>query len=223
MGLPIKLKDNEQQLKNQLQSKVNEYWSIINNNPVSCDGKKLKELIMQMAEGAHQLHMLLLKRRMEPKHHKYMIKNRGCQPNDPEFYRHIHSVEDLLSFIDDRKANDDPIDTTIGKEFDMRVYTRRWGHDDVYKLKRIDTGWHIKALSIEGDCDKFGSPFLFQSLNHDGVCYPKHLGDFMEWLWDKAAEEGLKEKDVQRAMDQISKWISLCERNVPRGLFKGLI
>lgn len=44
-----------------------------------------------------------------------MLENRGVPVEDIEFYNHIHPVDDLLKFIDDINANDDPEDTTIGK------------------------------------------------------------------------------------------------------------
>lgn len=63
----------------------------------------------------------------EPKHHKYMLENRVVPVEEIEFYNHIHPVDDLLKFIDDINANDDPEDTTIGKKFTLKIYTRRWG------------------------------------------------------------------------------------------------
>jgi len=69
-----------------------------------------------------------------------MIKNRNCQPDDPEFYNHIHPIEDLLAFIKNPTANDDPKDITLNHEFDFKVYTNRWGHADTYKLSRIKRG-----------------------------------------------------------------------------------
>lgn len=44
-----------------------------------------------------------------------MLENRGVPVEDVEFYNHIHPVDDLLKFIDDVNANDDPEDTTIGE------------------------------------------------------------------------------------------------------------
>lgn len=55
-----------------------------------------------------------------------MLENRGVSVEDIEFYNHIHPVDDLLKFIDDVNANDDPEDTTIGKKFTLKIYTRRW-------------------------------------------------------------------------------------------------
>ena len=68
------------------------------------------------------------------------------------------------------------------------------------------------------------SPELNHLLDNDGVCYPKDINLFFEWLWDKAAEEGLTKAKVQAAINKIGKWISECEKNAPReGVFEGLI
>lgn len=218
MGKAIKLIDDEQQLKDKLQKACEDYWQFLNGKG-SSDGKNLSKLSNEMAKMAHELHMSLKKRKLEPKHHAFMIKNRGCQPEE-DFYRHIHPIEDLLAFIDDRNANDDPIDVTLGKEFVMKIYTRRWKHEDDYHIKRTESGWDIEVLSINGECDKTGFPYLYKNLDHDEVCYPKQLGDFMERLWDKAAEKGLKEREVQKSLNQIARWINTCEKNVPEGILK---
>jgi hypothetical protein len=39
-----------------------------------------------------------------------MIKNRQSQPDEPHFYMHYHPIEDLLKFLDDPHANDDPVE-----------------------------------------------------------------------------------------------------------------
>lgn len=223
MGKPIELLESELKLRDSLQNDANNYWAILNGEEMPYDGEALRKLCIKMAETAHKLHMSLKNRGIGPKHHAYMIKNRGCQPEELEFYRHIHPVEDLLGFIKDRNANDDPSDVTIGIEFYMKIFVRRWDREDTYRIKRTESGWHVEFLSIGGDCDKTGSPYLYMNLNHDGVCYPAQLGEFMEWLWDKAAEKGLKKNEVQRAINQIGTWISLCEKKMPKGIFQGLI
>lgn len=223
MGKPIELNDNESKLRGSLQDDATNYWSILNGEGMPYDGEALRELCIKMGKTAHELHMSLKNRGIEPKHHAYMIKNRGYQPEELEFYRHIHPVEDLLDFIKDINANDDPSDVTIGIEFNMKIYVRRWSGEDTYRIKRTESGWHVEYLGIGGDCDKTGSPYLFMNLDHDGVCYPAQLGEFMEWLWDKAAEKGLKENEVQEAINQIGTWISLCEEHMPKGIFQGLI
>ncbi|MBT4288918.1 MAG: hypothetical protein HOD92_16450, partial [Deltaproteobacteria bacterium] len=109
----------------------------------------------EMVKKSVKLHKLV-----KPKHHKYMIENRGYDPDNPEFYNHIHPIEDLIAFIDDPNANDDPEDVTIDHEFKFPVYTRRWGHEDFYKVVRTSSGWNIGHLRIKGDCDKGGRPAL---------------------------------------------------------------
>lgn len=101
-----------------------------------------------MAETAHELHMSLKSSGYEPKHHKYMLENRGVSVEDMEFYNHIHPVDDLLKFIDDVNADDDPEDTTIGEKFTLRIYTRRWGHYDHYSMTRTKNGWNFKEMLI---------------------------------------------------------------------------
>lgn len=178
----------------------------------------------EMAKIAHELHMSLKDSGYEPKHHKYMLENRGVPVESIEFYDHIHPVDDLLKFIDDVNANDDPEDTTIGQKFTLRIYTRRWGHYDHYYMTRTENGWHFEGMMISnsGECGKDESPNLCRALEHDSVCYPKQIGDFMEYLWNQASE-GLTVDEVQECFDTLGEWISSCEMNAPRGIFEGLI
>lgn len=177
-----------------------------------------------MAETAHELHMSLKSSGYEPKHHKYMLENRGVSVEDMEFYNHIHPVDDLLKFIDDVNANDDQEDTTIGEKFTLRIYTRRWGHYDHYSMTRTESGWNFQEMLISnsGECEKDGSPNLCRALEHDSVCYPKQIGEFFEYLWEQASE-GLTAQEVQECFDMLGEWISSCEMNTPRGIFGGLI
>jgi hypothetical protein len=174
-----------------------------------------------VAKKAHQLHMELKAAGVEPKHHRYMIENRGVPPTDPEFYRHIHPAEDLLKFVQDIHANDDPEDQTIGSDLKFRLFARRWGHDDTYTIKRTADGWWIGHLAIAGDCDKAGNPFLYENFRQDGINYPADLPSYFEWLWQQAAEEGLTKVQVQRGLDQLARWVSVCEQNTPGGIFEG--
>ena len=175
----------------------------------------------QMAKEANRLHMLLRNRNLEPKHHKYMYKNRGVPVEDLEFYNHLHPVEDLLKYIDNPDANNDPEDSTIDEEFNMNIYTRRWGHYDTYTVMRTSTGWRFSFRDTV-DCDKECKPGLFDALEHDLVSYPYNIGELIEWVWNKAAE-GATKQAVQQAIDDIAEWISTCEKSVPRGMFEVLL
>lgn len=170
----------------------------------------------KMVREATELHKLV-----KPKHHKYMLANRGVSPEDPAFYDHIHPVEDLLKFIEDPHANDDPEDQTIGHEFTFRVYSRRWGHDDQYRVRRTATGWDVHHIAIGGSCDKQGKPFLFMNFDQDSINYPEELPGYFEWLWMQAAEQGLTHDEVQSGLDQLAAWVSNCERQSPAGIFVG--
>jgi hypothetical protein len=179
--------------------------------------RHISSLLHEAGTRSHQLHLLLKARGMEPKHHAYMIKNRGYPVDDPEFYQHFHPVEDLLKFIQDPHANDDPQDVTIGEQFTFKIYTRRWGHDDTYRITRTATGWNIDFHAIGDVCDKGGHPALFRNLDHDCVFYPSGLDGWMEWLWNHAAEKGLTKAQLQQGLDDLSAWIRITETSIPTG------
>lgn len=103
---------------------------------------------------------------------------------------------------------------------ELKVFTRRWGHDDVYRVERTATGWHIDHIAIGGDCDKTGAPYLFENLDHDSVNYPEDLGQYMEFLWNKAEELGMSDEQIQEQLDDLGRWISESERGSPGGIFK---
>lgn len=168
-----------------------------------------------MRDIAMRLHNSLKQRGFEPKHHAYMVENRGTQPDDPEFYFHLHPIEDLVKFTYNPHANDDPVDQTIDQDFEFRVYTRRWGHNDIYKIKRTASGWFVKADIYSGPCDKACAPVLYELLRHDNVVYPQDVGEWFEWLWEQAKARGLSRDAVQQGLDDIAGWIKLTEESAP--------
>jgi len=206
---------------NDLKNEVSEMLSrvkdlLINKRSWDMQNPEHAKLWQEMVDKAFELHNLV-----EPKHHKYMIENRGCSPDEKEFYNHIHPIEDLLAYIEDPHANDDPEDITIGSEFELKIFTRRWGHEDFYQIKRIETGWYVGHISISGECDKSGHPFLYENLRNDGVNYPKDLPGYFEWLWEQAAERGMTAEEVQASINELAKWVSLCEKESPKGIWEG--
>lgn len=210
--MKIELAPNEQPLFNEIHStseKLKKAFSSFRSSD-----EEVRGWINEAGQKSHQLHMLLKGRGLEPKHHKYMVDNRGYQPDDPNFYLHFHPIEDLLKFIQDTSANDDPIDVTLGHEFTFRVYSSRWGHDDLYRIKRTIDGWDIFNLS-GGACDKGGRPHLMENLRHDSIEYPARLESRMEWLWDCAALKGLTAPMLQDALQELADWISQIEKAAP--------
>lgn len=220
-GPPVELNEQERKLADNLKSVLHSLREgVLNNRRVS------KEEIDNLADVAKQLHMLLAARGHEPKHHKYMLQNRSVAPTHPDFYKHVHAVEDLLRFIDNENANDDPVDVTLGETFDFNVYSRRWGHDDHYRVKRTPSGWtftHMQEIETGRDARVGSKPDtgLFQLLDHDSINYPEELPGYFEWLWEQAGEKGLPREEVQEAIGQLAAWVNTCERASPRGIFEG--
>lgn len=181
-----------------------------------------RKLLLEAGRAAHELHMRLKGRGKEPKHHAYMIRNRGLQPDDPEFYMQVHAIQDLLAFLMNPNANDDPVDETLGKEFEFVVYSRRWGHNDTYRMIRTEDGWDVRHMSIGGPCDAGGHPFLFEIFDQDFIAYPSKLDWRLEWLWEQAKGHGLSYNDVQHALQMLADWVSETEKSAPtEGIWEG--
>ncbi|PEU18957.1 MULTISPECIES: hypothetical protein [unclassified Bacillus (in: firmicutes)] len=215
----INLTSEQMKLRNLVEERLRKLKRDILSNDLPYE--ESSRIMEEMGAYAHLLHMLLKSQGNEPVHHRYMINNRGMSPDNIEFYKHIHPTEDLLAFIDNVHANDDFADKTVDHEFNFKVFTRRWGNGDIYKIKRTETGWHIDFLSYVGDCNKAAQPLLFEAFIHDSINYPEALPGYFEWLWQRAKEEGLNHEEVQQALDQLAKWVSICEKNSPSGIFGG--
>jgi hypothetical protein len=106
---------------------------------------------------------------------------------------------------------------------DFEIHSRRWGHNDTYRIERTSDGWEVRFAAIGGECAKDGSPYLFDNLNHDFISYPSDLGSYFEWLWIKAEEQLLTDAEIRAYLDQLATWVRLTEQNSPRGgMWKGL-
>lgn len=212
--MSIQLNQNEEALRAQIAERMEKARKAFTEPSPRND---VDEWIMEAGERAHQLHMLLKERGIEPKHHAYMIKNREMQPDATEFYMHYHPIEDLLKFLENEHANDDPVDKTIGADFTFCVFSNRWGHDDTYSVKRTEDGWIIRHMAIGGPCDKGGRPFLFDNFRQDSILFPEDMGGWMEWLWDQAALQGMTVQQVQEGLQQLADWVSTIEKSAPSG------
>lgn len=222
MDKKLTLTKEQEILKEKLQKYNDDILQYLDSNFTSLPQKEVKRLYKEMAQTAHELHISLTQSGHEPRHHRYMIVNRGCSPESVKFYQHIHPVQDLLAFIENTDANNDPEDITINKKFTMEIFTRRWGHYDRYYITRTESGWVLDWKSELIECTKAAKPGLNKILDHDSVCYPRQVNKFFEYLWDRACEDGLSEQQVQQAIDKICNWINLCEENTPRGILGGL-
>lgn len=205
----FKLRAEEKRLRDTIKKKLRDF-------SIDDDHKLRKKSLTDLRDLAVKLHKSLEDSGFTPKHHGYMLTNRRHSPGTPEFYYHIHPIEDLIKFTYDPHANDDPVDQTIDVEFEMNIYSTRWNHEDCYYITRTEIGWYFKELSYKGPCDKTGSPVLFEALRHDSIQFPSHLGNWFEWLWERAEEKGLTKEEVQAGLNDIAKWINSTEQNAPR-------
>lgn len=210
----IALTDNETRLKSDLQDRITELY-----RQPRVEGERWRAIQDELGALANELHMSLKARGYEPRHTRMMRDARRVQPEDQEFYRHVHPVEDLMKFLEDTDANRDPEDVTIGSKFRFTVFSRRWGHTDDYELIRTAEGWTLNYNLYSGPCDKTGVPWLYKSLSHDSINYPEALGGYLEYLWQQAADEGLSEVEVQAAVDALGAWVQTCEQHSPGGVF----
>lgn len=210
----VKLNHDELTLKSQITDFVNELRKKFRSNDQEYD---FRSKINQNAKLCYELHMKLKARGIEPRHHKYMIQNRGASPDSVEFYDHFHPQEDLLKFLDDQNANNDPVDATIGETFTFTFFSKRWGHDDTIKMIRNENGWYVSFIGIEGQCDKSGDPYLFKNLKHELVSYPRNLSSYISSIWDRA-ERGMDKESVQQMLNSVADWVSETEKNSPDGI-----
>jgi hypothetical protein len=149
-----------------------------------------------------------------------MYKNREVPADNLEFYNHLHPVEDLISFINDPEANNDPKDSILGIEFNFSIYTRRWGHYTHFTLMRTENGWRISGMGLSNNvADKSGTPAVFEALDHDTVSYPHNVAEILKLIWKKASE-GADKDEIKREINDLAEWISLCEKTTPRRIFQ---
>jgi hypothetical protein len=212
--MSIELKPAEKILRSEIEERLNKARAAFEEGRLGDDAR---QWLLEAGKKAHELHMVLKQRGHEPRHHAYMIRNRELPADHEEFYMHFHPLEDLLKFLANKHANDDPIDQTIGVEFEFCVFSRRWGHDDSYHITRTADGWTVGHLMINGPCDKGGRPFLFENLRHDSISFPDGLDGWMEWLWNQAASSGLSAEQVQQGINQLAEWVSATEKSAPHG------
>ena len=223
MATPLILQENEKKLFDEISSLLAEARVLLSPDivqaPAFVHQKKYNKKIREMAQKAHELHMLLKKRGEEPKFNRHMLRNRGVPPTNVKFYEHIHAIEDLIKFIENPDVV--PTDSTIGDEFVLRIYSRRWDHYDNYSFSRTKIGWRIRSpFSAEPSATpRNGEPALQRLLDQDYISYPHNIGDLLAQIWEEAAD-GKDKETVQKAFDALAKWISQCEKSVPK-LFAG--
>ena len=152
-----------------------------------------------------------------PIYKEQYICNNGYIPEDTEcYYNHFHAIEDLYwhIFTDKNiswKSKDGDINLEI--DFELKIYTNRWGHYDYYDMKRTVDGWYIKGLPAgTGECEKDGKGAFTNLLEHDFVCYPKDGVLYaLEELWKEADTTDMTVEALQEKIRDLSEWIKQVE------------
>ncbi|WP_104012200.1 hypothetical protein [Burkholderia anthinoferrum] len=103
----------------------------------------------------------------------------------------------------------------MDREYRFKYHTKRWGHSETLRLRKIDTGWHVQHLAINGDSDKEGNPFLYANFDQDYVKYPTGLGGFFEFIWGELDSGNIDEDRAQQLFDELGEWVATCEMSQP--------
>ncbi len=153
-----------------------------------------------------------------PIFNKYLIYNREKDPELEmiEFYEHPDCLNALLNEVKNKGIIlSNKSDDTLDKEMSFKVYTRRWGHEDRYSIKRTVNGWYCGYLAIGGECKKSGEGGLFNNLDHDSIFYPKDgVAYAMEKLWEAADEGEIDFDELIIRIQQVADWISAVEKSI---------
>lgn len=153
-----------------------------------------------------------------PIFNKYLLYNREKDPELEmiEYYEHPDCLNALLNEVKGKGLIlSNKSDDTLDKEIPFKVYTRRWGHENGYSIKRTVNGWHCGYIATRGECKKNGEGGLFNNLDHDSVFYPKDgVAYAMEKLWEAADEEEIDFDELTKRIQQIADWISAVEKSI---------
>lgn len=104
-------------------------------------------------------------------------------------------------------------DINLDKDMKFKVYTTRWGHDDIYTIRRTFKGWDVRHIGINGETEKNGRGALESNLEHDSICYPKEGVEYaFQTLWQEADTTSMSIEELQSRIQDIADWISEVEK-----------
>lgn len=177
--------------------------------------KYFQDNLEKMISLATKIHFKVL-----PEYSDYLIYNRGVLPEEnlKEFYDHYHSLEYLFEWIENEKQEKNKLrtiggDINLNKDLDFMVYSKRWGHNDKYTIKRTVEGWDCNFFKLHQG-DKTGKAII-DCMKHDYISYPSTLEYLFEELWELANNEEMKFETLQKEINKISIWVISTEKNKP--------
>lgn len=110
---------------------------------------------------------------------------------------------------------------TVGRMFDFKVFSRRFGHDDNYSVTLEEDGWTIVSQGMGGKCDPDGNPGLYANFRQDSIHHSDDVGSGFAWLYKNRMD--LSDQEMQDGLQRLADWVSETERGTPLGgAFEGL-
>lgn len=176
----------------------------------------------QLTPLFQQLHWCFL-----PVYSDVIIDNRDVSPEDDivTYYNNFHSLQDLYKIIDSSPDYWKTLkgDINLNQVCNFAVYTKRWGHEDVYKVKRLYNGWYVENISISGSSAPDGRALnpnskggFLANFNQDFVDYPDQFHSVIKRLWELADETEMDIKELQIKLSEVARLISEVEKTISR-------
>jgi hypothetical protein len=206
----------------QLEEELDRYYKQIKNIFLNFEpSSKAQNLIEEAKDIAAKLHWLYL-----PIYPEQSMINSDLIPEEDvhEYYSHFHMIEDLYRVIfEDAEIDWNNIegDINLNTSMKMKLYSVRWGHDDIYSVMRTVDGWTFKHLSYNLSCDIDGTiknkerSGFYKILDHDSIQYPYDGVKYaLESLWKEADKESMTVQDLQKKLQEVADWISEVEKTI---------
>lgn len=134
------------------------------------------------------------------------------------------ALEEFIGYLDNISNNfADENDNTLGREFNLNVYNKKFNAELNLNIVKINEGWRIynSELDINSRCNKFCEEELYNLLDNFAISYPNDLSGYFKWLWEASTVYNYTEKEVCEEFKEISKWINLCNDYSPNTLLGG--
>lgn len=171
-------------------------------------------LYSKIEEDLEVLHWYIL-----PEYSEQMLINSRMIPEEDikEYYNNYHALEDLYEASIGKGISIESLkgDLNLDKELKFKVFSRRWGHDDIYTVERRTDGWYASHIAESGTSEKDGTGALLKNLKHDLISFPEEgIKYALNQLWNMADEREMSVDELQIKLQEIADWISEVEKTV---------
>lgn len=99
----------------------------------------------------------------------------------------------------------------------MNLYIDRLGDFARFTFTRVPDGWHFELAEKTIVSDHDGIEFFEYLRVRDQFSYSPSIGCYFEYLWDELGEGSVGSRhELQEKIDELSHWLSQCERTKPK-------